>query len=352
MSRAGKAPPLPAALARAALDSIGDAVVIAGADGGVLHLNPAAEELFGRSHERAAELPVRALPGGAQLAVLAERVRVTQEGQAVDFPSPQDPGVPVSVEASPLLDGAQCVGTVLVLRAQRSSERALDFEALAAGLAHEIKNPLAGLQGSAELLAREAEGPAREYAAVIAREAKRVDGLVRELLDLARPAALQSGPVSIYDVAQDVLVLAQGVPGGDRVEFVRRYDPSLPHVHGDQEKLTQVLLHLVRNALDAVADVRAPTVVLETGVAPLRIRSASGRTRPLARISVLDNGPGIPEPMLHRLFTPFATSKPHGTGLGLAISRRIVEAHGGRIEVKNRSGGGAEATLYIPLDLP
>jgi two-component system nitrogen regulation sensor histidine kinase GlnL len=356
VSRAGKAPPLPAALARAALDSIGDAVVIAGADGGVLHLNPAAEELFGRSNERAAGLPVRALPGGAQLAVLADRVRATQEGQSIElsieFPSPRDPGVAVPVEASPLLDGAQCVGAVLVLRVHRAAERSLDFEALAAGLAHEIKNPLAGLQGSAELLAREAEGPAKEYASVIAREAKRVDGLVRELLDLARPAALKPSAVSIYDVAQDVLVLAKGVPGGDRVAFVRRYDPSLPPIHADQEKLTQVLLNLVRNALDAVQDVRDPTVVLETGVAPLRVRSKSGRTRPLARISVQDNGPGISEPMLQRLFTPFATSKPHGTGLGLAISRRIVEAHGGRIEVKNRAGAGAEATVYLPLDLP
>ncbi len=352
MSRAGKAPPLPAALARAALDSIGDAVVIAGADGGVLHLNPAAEELFGRSNDRAAALPLRALPGGAQLAILADRVRVTQEGQAIEFPSPRDPGAPVSVEASPLLDAAQCVGAVLVLHVHGASERSLDFEALAAGLAHEIKNPLAGLQGSAELLAREAEGSAKEYASVIAREAKRVDGLVRELLDLARPAALQSEAVSIHDVAQDVLVLAKGFPGGDRVAFVRRYDPSLPPIHADQEKLTQVLLNLVRNALDAVQDVRDPTVALETGVAPLRLRSKSGRTRPLARISVLDNGPGIPEPMLQRLFTPFATSKPHGTGLGLAISRRIVEAHGGRIEVKNRPVTGAEATVYLPLDLP
>ena len=187
---------------------------------------------------------------------------------------------------------------------------------------------------------------------VIAREAKRVDGLVRELLDLARPAALHAGPVSVHDLAEHVLVLASGVPGGDRVTFVRRYDPSLPSVRGDQEKLTQVLLNLVRNALDAVAAVDEPKVALETGVAPIRIRAASGRTRPLARISVQDNGRGIPEAMLQRLFTPFATSKPHGTGLGLAISRRIIEAHGGRIEVKNRSGGGVEATVYVPLDLP
>ncbi len=352
MARTGKALPLPAALARAAVDSVADALVIVGTDGGVVHLNPAAEELFGRSRERAIELPVRALPGGPQLEILSERSRTSQETQSIDFPSPRDPGVPISVEANPLLDGATCVGTVLVLRIPRASERALDFEALAAGLAHEIKNPLAGLQGSAELLAREAEGSAKEYAQVIAREAKRVDGLVRELLDLARPAALQTAPVDVHEVLGDVSVLARGIPGADRVTFVERYDPSLPRVVADAEKLKQVMLNLVRNALDAVHDRVGPTITFETGVASLRLRQASGRTRPLARISVVDNGPGIPEGMLHRLFTPFATSKPAGTGLGLAISRRIVEAHGGRIEVKNRSGGGAEANVYIPLEVP
>jgi two-component system nitrogen regulation sensor histidine kinase GlnL len=352
LPRTGKAPPLPAALARAAVDSVADAIVIVGADGGVVHLNPAAEELFGRSRERAAELPVRALPGGAQLAVLSDRARVAQETQWSDFPSPRDPGVSISAEANPLVDGVTCVGTVLVLRLPRSFERALDFEALAAGLAHEIKNPLAGLQGSAELLAREAEGSAREYAQVIAREAKRVDGLVRELLDLARPAALQTAPLDVHDVTRDVAVLARGIPGADRVTFVERYDPSLPLVMGDAEKLKQVVLNLVRNALDALQGRPDPVVQLETAVAPLRLRQASGRTRPLVRLSVQDNGPGIPDAMLGRLFTPFATSKPAGTGLGLAISRRIVEAHGGRIEVKNRSGGGAEANVYLPLEVP
>jgi two-component system, NtrC family, nitrogen regulation sensor histidine kinase GlnL len=112
------------------------------------------------------------------------------------------------------------------------------------------------------------------------------------------------------------------------------------------------VLNLVRNALDAVAGRPDPTVTFETSVASLRLRQASGRTRPLARLSIQDNGPGIPEPMVQRLFTPFATSKPAGTGLGLAISRRIVEAHGGRIEVKNRAATGAEANVYLPLEVP
>jgi len=351
VSRSGKAAPLPAAIARATVDSLADAVLVVGADGGVLHLNPAAEELFGRSRERAVELPVRALPGGSPLAAVADRARATQESQSIELPGPAD-GASLAVEATPLVDGAACIGAVLVVRRPRATEQALDFEALAAGLAHEIKNPLAGLQGSAELLAREAEGPAREYAQVIAREAKRVDGLVRELLDLARPAALQTAPVDIHEVVGDVVVLARGLPGAEKISFVERYDPSLPPVQGDAEKLTQVILNLVRNAIEAAAGVEAPSVQFETGVAGVRVRSASGRTRPLARIAILDDGPGIPENMLHRLFTPFATSKPHGTGLGLAISRRIVEAHGGRIEVKNRPRGGVEAAIYIPLDVP
>jgi two-component system, NtrC family, nitrogen regulation sensor histidine kinase GlnL len=349
VSRATKAPPLPAPLARGALDSIGDPIVLVGPDGGVVHLNPAAEELFDRSRERAVGLPVRALPGGAPLEALADRVRRSQEATGADVPAPRNPSIPLGVEGTPLFEGASCVGTVLVVRAKRNGERHLDFEALAAGLAHEIKNPLAGLQGSAELLAREAEGAAREYALVIAREARRVDGLVRELLDLARPATLQAGPVNVHTVLRDVLVIAKGMPGGDRVLFTQHFDPSLPPLQGDQEKLTQVLLNLLRNAVEAARETPGAEVTMETGVAPVRLRQAGGRTVPLARVAVLDNGPGIPETMLPRLFTPFATSKAQGTGLGLAVSRRIVEGHGGRIEVRNRPGGGAEAAVYLPL---
>jgi two-component system nitrogen regulation sensor histidine kinase GlnL len=350
MARPVRSQLLPATIARAAVDSLADAIVIVGTDGGVLHVNPAAEELFGRSRERAAGLPVRALPGGVQLALLADKTRSSHESASTGFPSPREPGALVNAEAAPLLDGPSCVGTVIVLRIPRSAERTLDFEALAAGLAHEIKNPLAGLQGSAELLAREADGAAREYAQVIAREAKRVDGLVRELLDLARPAALQIAPVNVHTVLGDVIVIARGLPGGSHVTFTERYDPSLPHVMADAEKLTQVMLNLARNAVDAVQASDTRAIRFETSVASVRLRAA-GRTRPLARVSVVDSGPGIPEAMLPRLFTPFATSKAHGTGLGLAISRRIVEAHGGRIEVKNHADGGAEASVFLPLQL-
>jgi two-component system nitrogen regulation sensor histidine kinase GlnL len=178
-----------------------------------------------------------------------------------------------------------------------------------------------------------------------------VDGLVRELLDLARPARIQLAPVNIHDVLRDVIVLARGIPGAGRVAFTERYDPSLPPVLGDAEKLTQVVLNVVRNALDAVADVPDKRITLETAVASVRVRSEGGKTRPLARVSVVDSGPGIPLSMLSRIWTPFATSKPQGTGLGLPICQRIVHAHGGRIEVKNRPGAGAEVVIHLPLDV-
>lgn len=345
------APVLPASLARATVDSIVDPVLVVASEGTVLHINPSAEEFFGRSRDRVAGQSLRALPGGDQLAETAERVRASLQPVLSDFPNPLDADAIIQVDASPLLDGGTCAGTVLLLRRPRSGEQALDFETLAAGLAHEIRNPLAGLQGSAELLAREAEEGTREYAQVIAREAKRVDGLVRELLDLARPARIQLAPLNIHDVLRDVIVLARGIPGAARVAFTERYDPSLPPVLGDAEKLTQVMLNVIRNALDAVADVTDKHVILETAVASVRVRAQGGRTRPLARVSVVDSGPGIPHSMLSRIWTPFATSKPLGTGLGLPICQRIVHAHGGRIEVKNRAGAGAEVVIHLPLDV-
>jgi two-component system nitrogen regulation sensor histidine kinase GlnL len=326
-------------------------VVVVAAEGTVLHLNPSAEEFFGRSRDRAAGQPLRALPGGDHLASTSEKVLAGLQPILADFANPTDPDSLIQLDASPLLDGGTCAGTVLLLRRPRSGEQALDFETLAAGLAHEIRNPLAGLQGSAELLAREAEEGTREYAQVIAREAKRVDGLVRELLDLARPARLNLAPVNIHDVLRDVIVLARGIPGAARVAFTERYDPSLPPVLGDAEKLTQVVLNILRNALDAVADVPDKHIILETAVASVRVRTEGGKTRPLARVSIVDSGPGIPLSMLTRIWTPFATSKPQGTGLGLPICQRIVHAHGGRIEVKNRSGAGAEVVIHLPLDV-
>ena len=269
---------------------------------------------------------------------LAERVRTDGE---VDLGPPHGR---VGATAQPVLRPGGVRALVIRLR---EPQGAIDLAALAAGLAHEIRNPLAGLKGAAELMGQELppDAPLRAYTDLIAREAARVDGLVRALLDLTRPPALTLARTNVHALCDDALLLARAfLPPG--VEAIRRYDPSLPEIEVDRDAIAQVLLNLVKNAAEAMAG-RTGTIAIETGVAAgMRVR-VGDRLRQLARIAVLDEGPGLPEGV--QLFTPFATSKPKGTGLGLVLSRRIAEAHGGRLEVRDRRGGGVEAALLLPL---
>lgn len=331
-----------ARLFREAIDAHPTPTLLLSRRGTLLHLNAAAEELLSLSAGRWAMKPAAELPRvGPALAALAERAR----RERVETLGEIDLGPPkgrVGATVAPLPRGG-----ALVVRLREQQGR-IDLETLAAGLAHEIRNPLAGLKGAAELMRDElpADAPLRAYTELIAREAARVDGLVRSLLDLTRPPALTLLPANLHALCDDVLLLSRAfVPAG--VEVVRRYDPSLPEVELDRDAVAQVLLNLVKNAAEAMAG-RQGRIVVETGVAPgMRVRVRDS-VRQVVRVAVLDEGPGLPEGV--ELFTPFATDKPKGTGLGLVLSRRIAEAHGGRLELRDRrDGGGAEAELLLPL---
>jgi two-component system nitrogen regulation sensor histidine kinase GlnL len=309
----------------------------------LLWWNEAAEELFGPSLSRAAFRPLDSLRGaGPALAELSRRAAAEGLEAVCEL---ELGGAPHRVRAVPLLRPRGLAGIALYpVRASRPE----DLESVAAGLAHEIRNPLAGLRGAAELLRGELGGsPAlREYADLIAREATRVDGLVRALLDLTRPPALRRAPVNLHAVTDDVLLVARTLarPG---VRFERRFDPSLPEVAVDRDALAQVLLNLVKNAVEAIGE-GPGTVAVETGVEPGRRVRDGDRMRALVRLAVVDDGPGLPPDLAP--FAPFATTKPRGEGLGLAVSRRLVEAHGGRIELgPGRHGAGTAAVVLLPL---
>jgi len=272
--------------------------------------------------------------------------------------------------AAPILAEEGPIGAVIRLGPE---EQAIDLEALAAGLAHEIKNPLAGLKGAAELMEDELDpaSPLRLYTGMIVRESLRVNGLVQALLDLTRPPTLEHRPENLHSICEEVLALASvALPEGLR--FERRYDPSLPEVEVDRAALAQVLLNLIQNAVQAMEGREGP-IELETAVAsgqrlrvrdlppapgdegqavdPARERESSASPRgkgvPLLRLAVRDRGPGLPPGV--DLFTPFVTTRRGGTGLGLVVARRIVEAHGGRLQLRDRAGGGAEAQVLLPL---
>ena len=214
------------------------------------------------------------------------------------------------------------------------------------GLAHEIKNPLGGIRGAAQLLSRELpDEELSEYTRVIIREADRLRDLVDRLLGPHKQLDLQ--PLNIHEVLEHVrnLTLAES---DNRATVIRDYDPSLPEFPGDRAQLAHAVPTTTRNApqaADAPADCN-PT---------LRTRSQRQLTigpqlhRPRCRIDLVDNGPGIPTEMLHSIFAPMVTGRADGTGLGLSIAQSIVNRHGGLLECENEPGQ-TRFTVYLPME--
>jgi two-component system nitrogen regulation sensor histidine kinase GlnL len=205
--------------------------------------------------------------------------------------------------------------------------------AMAAMLAHEVKNPLSGIRGAAQLLEQTVGADDRELTQLICDETDRICALVDRMDVFSDPRPLERHPVNIHEVLERVRKLAQA--GFARhVRFIEEYDPSLPPVFGNRDMLVQVFLNLVKNAAEAVAE-DGGEITLSTsyqhGIRLAVLGSDSRVHLPLA-VSVGDNGAGIPEDLRPHLFDPFVTTKRNGTGLGLALVAKIVDDHGGVIE--------------------
>lgn len=220
---------------------------------------------------------------------------------------------------------------------------------LVRGLAHEIKNPLGGIRGAAQLLEHEFPDPAhREYTQVIIREADRLQNLVNRMLGPNRLPQKQS--LNVHEVLEHVRSLVQA-EASSAVRFTRDYDPSIPDLVGDREQLIQATLNVVRNALQAIEE-----SAQEDGEIVLRTRTrrqvvlAGHRHRLVIQIDIEDDGPGVPPPLLERIFLPMVTSRPDGTGLGLSISQHLIHAHGGLIECKSRPGSTV-FSIFLPLEV-
>ena len=219
-------------------------------------------------------------------------------------------------------------------------------------LAHEVKNPLGGIRGAAQLLEAELDdGSLREYTRVIMSEADRLSGLVDRLIAPQRQA-LEAARFNIHEICERVYTLLQA-EYGPRLEIVRDYDASAPDLMGDRERLLQALLNIARNAAQALtedASVKAPQLTLRTRI---------GRGLILARrsvrmgivVSVIDNGPGVPEALHDKIFHPLVTGRASGTGLGLSLAQEFVQQHGGVVEFDS-TAGHTEFRMILPLELP
>lgn len=211
-------------------------------------------------------------------------------------------------------------------------------------LAHEVKNPLGGLRGAAQLLARELPDPAlREYTAIIISEADRLTTLVDQMLGPARP--LRRTRLNVHEICEHVYQLLRA-EAPEAVALERDYDPSLPDGFFDRDHLVQALLNVARNALQAVGS--SGRIVLRTRAAP-QAHIGRIRHRLAVRIDVEDDGPGVPEHLRTTLFFPLVTSRPQGTGLGLAVSQELVTRHDGLIEFASEPGH-TTFSLLLPLE--
>lgn len=215
-------------------------------------------------------------------------------------------------------------------------------------MAHEIKNPLGGIRGAAQLLSREfGDTSLAEYTRIIIDETDRLRDLVDRMLGPRIPP--ERHPVNVHDVLEHVAAVID-VEASHTIDIIRDYDPSIPDVIGDRGQLIQALLNICRNALQALLEnnIEKPRIRLMTRI---QRRFTIGRTHhPLvARVTICDNGPGIPADLIGDIFFPMITGRAEGTGLGLAITQNLISQHGGLVECQS-APGATEFILYLPLD--
>lgn len=349
---------------RHVIDALQAGVVVLDHAGRVEELNAQASRFLRVAPEALLGAPLERLAGAAHpmsrlaRSVLASGVSAQESDLRLEG---RDGETLVDVAASPLFDArGEPDGAVLVLRDRTQQKRLLQLEAererfqalgqLAAGLAHEIKNPLGGIRGAAELLARRAaDDKGRETAELIVREATRIAALVDDLLVFSRGEALKLRPVNVHEVLDGVLALLALEPLAANVSVERSYDPSLPEFLADPDRLTQVFLNLARNAYQAMGAGGGTLRVTTRMTLDHRVKAPDGRLAPTLAVWLEDTGPGMPEAVLRQATTPLFTTRPGGTGLGLAVADFWVAQHGGMLHLESELGRGTRARVTLPL---
>ncbi len=367
--RAGALPSQPGAAAGTAsidhasmIDSLLVPVVLLDPSNQIRYANVAAEHFFGTSVSQLRHhAMVDFLSGDHPLFLLVDQVRrngtsVVEHELVLDGPRLHRRGI--TVQGTRL---AEEPGSVMLTLHDASAARALDRQltfrnaarsvsGMAAILAHEVKNPLSGIRGAAQLLEGSVAGDDRELAVLIRDEADRIRALV-ERMEMFNEKGIARGAVNIHRVLEHVRTLAQ-TGFAAHLRIVESYDPSLPPVLGNRDQLVQVLLNLVKNAAEAISgEDGSGEITLCTAYrhsVRLAVPGSDQRVHLPLMVTVRDTGPGIPDHIRPHLFEPFLTTKPTGSGLGLALAAKIVGDHGGVIEVQSVPGR-TEVLLHLPV---
>lgn len=349
-------------LHRLLLDNLTTAILLLDARLHLQYMNPAAEMLLAASGQRFQGQMVSELfsESAEALDALQHSVRTAQpftKREAV-LSTQNTQQLTVDYAVTPLLSRSTTYLLLEILprdrllritkeEAQLSKQETTKM--LVRGLAHEIKNPLGGIRGAAQLLARElSSADLKDYTDVIIEEADRLRNLVDRMLGSNKLPLL--APANIHEVLERVSQLVDMESQGS-ITLLRDYDPSVPDVLIDREQMIQAVLNIVRNAMQALADVNPPV----NGLITLRSRALRQftighvRHRLVCKVEIMDNGPGIPAELQETMFYPMVSGRADGTGLGLAITQNIISQHQGLIECESHPGNTV-FTLFLPLE--
>ncbi|MBV1915398.1 MAG: nitrogen regulation protein NR(II) [Pseudomonadales bacterium] len=343
------------------LEDLSTSVLLLDSDLQLQYINPAAENLLDVSANRVMGTAVSSFFHETEESIQSLR-------NAVAFNNPfskrrtkitlsNDKAITVDYTVTPIMSSS---GTALLMEIQPldrllriAKEEASVFsnqanKTLIRGLAHEIKNPLGGIRGAAQLLARQLPEEEKEYTQIIIEEADRLRNLVDRMLG---PNNLPNMvPASIHEVLERVRVLVE-VESSNPIEFIRDYDPSIPDITADRELLIQAILNIVRNAMESLARSDDPSLHPEITLRTRTLRQftiGTIRHRLVCLIEVIDNGPGINEKLIDSIFFPMISGRANGSGLGLPLSQSILNQHQGSIECDSRPGH-TRFSIHLPI---
>ncbi|MCQ8241450.1 two-component system sensor histidine kinase NtrB [Rhizosaccharibacter radicis] len=345
------------------LEALPEPVLLIGPEDRIRFANGMAEPFFGLSKSQLRVHGLRdLLPGDHPLFMLIGQVRATGATVAEHGLILEGPRLirraGVTAHGTLLADDPDAVLLTLHdVSGAQALDRQLSFRnparsvsGMAAMLAHEVKNPLSGIRGAAQLLESTVADGDRELAVLIRDEADRIKALV-ERMEMFSEKPIERRAVNIHRVLEHVRTLAQSGFAA-HLRFIEQYDPSLPPVWGNRDQLVQVLLNLVKNAAEAItAGPGTGEITLGTAYrhgVRLAVTGHDRRVHLPLLVTVRDTGPGIPESIRPHLFEPFLTTKPSGSGLGLALAAKIVGDHGGSIEIESRPGR-TDVLLHLPI---
>ena len=340
-------------------ESLSTAIIVVDEKRLVVNVNTAVEDLLLLSRRSIVDRPLEEiLIDQAQIIDIIERAKAYQcryTLREVEFEYPQS--FEAGITATPLFIGDDHVGTALeiirtdrisrLVRETRNIEQQQTNRLMMRSMSHEIKNPLSGIRGAAQLLSTELpDSELQEFTNIIIRESDRLKNLVNRVMGSHKQYASEA--LNIHYVTEHVLKLAS-VSNPDSLKIVRDYDPSLPEILGDEEQLIQAVMNIVKNAIQAQTETPKALIGIQTR---LERNFTIGKIlhRQLICLKIWDEGPGIPEEIHSQVFNPMITGRAQGTGLGLSITQEIIQRHGGLVALEQYKGNTCFA-IYLPITL-